>query len=324
MEKNAIIFGADGQDGRYLTKLLEKEGYDVIGIGRNSSCGIGRLWDVLHLVAKHRPNFIFHLAANSTTGHEAIAENHQIIGTGTLNILEAVLRYSPLTRVFLAGSGLQFRNFGLPVREDDARQANSAYVVARNYSAMLARYYRDLGVKVFFGYFFHHESPLRKPRHVSQIIAKTARQAAAGVVGPSGPGQNVHLRIGDLSVEKEWTFAGDMMEAVWLLVNQPLWRECFTWGEWGHGPIYEANLGTGAARSIEEWAEECFAAVGLDWRNYITEPPQGVNVFVPEYPRLVADPKRIFSLGWRPKVSFRELARMMVADCGWEEGAAAR
>ena len=280
MSRRVIIFGAGGQDWHYLTNLCQREGYEVIGIGRHEKRPrrLATYTDVSELMLTHQPAYVFHLAANSTTDHSAAEENHHTIGTGTFNILESVYKHSRKTRVFLAGSGLQISPWR--IRE------SGVYVAARNYSKLLAQYYFGLGIKVFFGYFFHHESPLRKARHVSQIVATAARKAATG--------EKFRLELGDLSVEKEWTFAGDMMEAVWTLVNQD--------------KIMVADLGTGEAQSIEEWADECFAAVRLDWRDYIT----GKTGFVPEYGRLVANPRNIFSLGWRPKVSFGDLARMMV------------
>ena len=120
--------------------------------------------------SRSNPDVIFHLAANSTTKHEALRENHETIVTGTLNILESVLCHSPETRVFIVGSGLQFKNSGLPISEDSEFDAASAYAVARIQSVYVARYFRRLGVRVYVGYLFHHESPFRHPHHVSKVI----------------------------------------------------------------------------------------------------------------------------------------------------------
>ena len=287
----ALIFGANGQDGHYLGRLCERRGFSVAAVSRRDAPIIGDVADatfVTELIRARRPGLIFHLAANSTTRHDAAAENHATIGTGTLNVLEAVYRHSPESRVFLAGSALQFVNHGRPISEDDPWDSGSPYAAVRNYSNLLARYYRRLGLRVYFGYLFHHESPRRKSGHVSKTIADAAHRAAAG--------EKFTLEMGDLSVEKEWTFAGDTVEAMLTLTNQEA--------------VFEANLGSGVTHTIADWARECFTAVGRDWREYIVKK----SGFTPEYPRLVANPVRIHALGWQPKTSFEELARLMVLE----------
>src|ERR1700741_4698255 len=141
----AIIFGASGQDGHYLSTLLKEKGCEVIGVSKTNDAGKTDITDynsVADLVKKHKPAFIFHLAANSTTSHEALFENHAIIATGTLNILEAVKANSPATRVFISGSGLQFKNEGKPVKETDPFEARDPYSVSRIHSVYAARYFR--------------------------------------------------------------------------------------------------------------------------------------------------------------------------------------
>src|SRR5678815_4382428 len=106
----ALIFGITGQDGFYLSKLLQEQKIGVIGIGRSKTVwlqgDVADLTLVTELIKKEQPDYVFHLAANSTTRHDALFENHQTISTGTLNILEAVKNFSPLTKVFISGSGL--------------------------------------------------------------------------------------------------------------------------------------------------------------------------------------------------------------------------
>jgi GDPmannose 4,6-dehydratase len=285
-----LIFGANGQDGWYLARLCEGRGHSVAAVSRQNAPITGNVADaafVTELIRARQPGMIFHLAANSTTRHDAAAENHATIGTGTLNILEAVYRHSKESRVFLAGSALQFVNHGRPIAEDDPWDSGSPYAAVRNYSNLLARYYRRLGLRVYFGYLFHHESPRRKPGHVSKTIADAARRAAGG--------ERFKLEMGDLSVEKEWTFAGDTVEAMLTLTSQDA--------------VFEANLGSGVAHNIARWAELCFSAVNLDWRDYIVQK----TGFTPEYPRLVSNPARIRALGWEPATTLEQLARMMVA-----------
>jgi GDPmannose 4,6-dehydratase len=287
---NALIFGANGQDGRYLSELCRVQGITPVGLSRSGpgpSADVANFDQVRDLVRAHRPEYIFHLAAASTTRHEALFENHQTISTGTLNILEAVKVQSPRTRVFLAGSGLQFVNSGRPISENDPFEATSPYAVARIQSVYAGRYYRTLGLAVYFGYFFHHESPYRKPGHVSKMIALAARRIAAG--------STETLELGDIGVEKEWTFAGDVAQAMLALVGQDR--------------VFEAVIGSGVTYTIRDWLEQCFGLIGKDWRDHV----RMREGFVPEYRRLVSDPSTIRSLGWTPRVSFPELASMMMA-----------
>jgi GDPmannose 4,6-dehydratase len=203
------------------------------------------------LVRAHRPSHVFHLAANSTTRHDAVFENHATIATGTLNVLEAVRRHAPDARVFVTGSGLQFRNDGRPVSERDPFDAGSPYAASRIAAVYAARYYRTLGVRAYVGYLFHHDSPLRKPGHVSQLVATAARRIAAGGREP--------LELGDLTTRKEWAFAGDVARAILALVGQD--------------EVWEAAIGTGEAYTIERWVEACFGLVGLDWRDHVRLKP---------------------------------------------------
>jgi GDPmannose 4,6-dehydratase len=284
----ALIFGASGQDGHYLSELCRAEGIEPIGVSRSGAPvrgDVARRDEVLTLVRAHRPAYVFQLAASSTTRHEALFENHETISTGALNVLEAVRLAAPEARVFIAGSGVQFENHGAPLSERAPFAATSPYAVARIQSVYASRYFRTLGIRAYVGYLFHHESPLRKPGHVAMKIALAARRIAAG--------STERLEIGDPSVVKEWTFAGDVARGMLTLVRQEV--------------VSEAAIGSGEARSIQEWIEHCFAAVGLDWRSHVDVP----TGFVSEYPRLVSDPTTIRALGWSPEVRFDELAHRM-------------
>jgi len=292
---NALIFGANGQDGYYLTELCKLKRIEPIGVSRSGEWMQGDVscYDqVEHLIKEYRPTYLFHLAANSSTKHDALFENHETVSTGTLNILEAVKCHSPETRVFLTGSGVQFKNKGLPIKETDEFEANSPYSVARIQSVYAARYFRSLGMKVYVGYLFHHESPLRKPRHVSQMIAMAVKRIAKG--------SDESIELGDISVEKEWTFAGDMAKGIFTLVDQD--------------KVFEAAIGSGVTYSIENWLEQCFGIIGKDWHDYI-HLRQG---FTPEYKRLVSNPGTINSLGWYPTVGLKDLAEIMVSNISLE------
>ena len=222
----AIIFGANGQDGYYLANLLQEQGYTVIGISRSFQSKGPDIIDyasVAQLIKETLPQYVFHLAANSTTRHDAMFENHETISTGTLNILEAVKNFSPATKVFISGSGLQFVNNEQPIKETDLFEARDPYSVSRIHSVYAARYYRRLGLKVYVGYFFNHDSPRRTERHMAKKISAAVKRIAAG--------SEEKLEIGDITVIKEWTFAGDVVKGIWTLVQQQ--------------EIFEANIGSG-------------------------------------------------------------------------------
>lgn len=285
----ALIFGASGQDGHYLAEVCRARGVEPVGVSRTGPlrADVAVFEQVRDLYELHRPEYVFQLAASSTTRHDALFENHRTISTGALNVLEAARLHAPSARVFIAGSGVQFANDGAPISESSPFAATSPYAVARIQSVYAARYFRTLGVRAYVGYLFHHESPLRKPGHLSVTIARAARRIAAGAAEP--------LEIGDVGVEKEWTFAGDVAEAMFALVSQDR--------------VLEATIGSGVAHSVADWLERCFALVGRDWRDHV----RVRTGFVPEYRRLVSDPSTIRSLGWAPRVGLGELARMMMA-----------
>ena len=285
--KTAIIFGVNGQDGYYLSQLLQQMEFSVIGISRNeSNTDIRSYESVAELVKTTTPHYIFHLAANSTTRHDALFENHATISTGTFNILEAVKNFSPLTKVFISGSGLQFVNMDKPIKESDSFEARDPYSVSRIHSVYAARYYRKLGLQVYVGYFFNHDSPRRTERHMAKKISEAVKRIANG--------SDEKLAIGDISVIKEWTYAGDIVEGILTLILQD--------------DIFEANISSGIGYSIEEWLNACFAIIGKKWQDHVVLK----NDFSPEYKTLVSDPSIISSLGWIPTVSFKDMAEMMV------------
>ncbi len=283
---NAIIFGANGQDGFYLSQLLEASNFTVHKAGRNNSPGLLDYKGLCDFFAAAKPVYIFHLAANSTTNHQALFENHDTISTGTINILEAVKNFSPASKVFISGSGLQFVNNNQPIKETDAFEARDAYSVSRIHSVYAARYYRRLGVKSYVGYFFNHDSPLRSERHMAKKISTFARMIADG--------SDKKLEIGDINTVKEWTFAGDIVKGIFTLVQQD--------------EVYEANISSGLGYSIKDWLDECFKITGKNWEQHVILR----NDFVAEYRSLVSDPSLIFSLGWKPETTFEQLAQMMV------------
>lgn len=292
----ALIFGM-GQDGHYLRKLCQDKGYQTICASRSrgtisnvneliGECGnVDNVMWVHELIADTKPDLIFHLAANSSTRHTATYENYQTIVGGTINILEAVKTHKPMAKVFITGSGLQFKNDGKAIAEWHEFEANSQYSAARIASINYARYYRSLGIRIYVGYLFHHESELRKSSSVSMIIINGIRDILAG--------RQQELVIGDLSVRKEWGFSGDIVEGIMALVEQE--------------KVFEATIGTGYTYSIEDWVQTCFDKFNLDWKKYV----KVVDKFTPEYRILYSDTTTINELGWHAKTTLNQLCEIM-------------
>jgi GDPmannose 4,6-dehydratase len=287
--KQAIIFGSNGQDGFYLTELLTSLGIGVIRISRNNGDIKGDISNnifVENIINKYIPDFIFNFAANSSTNHNLLFDNHSSISTGTLNLLEAVRKFVPNAKVFISGSAMQFKNDGNPINEQTPFEASSCYSAERIYSIYLARYFREkFKMKIYVGYLFNHDSPLRRDEHFNQkVIIKIINLLS---------GENDKLDFGDLSIKKEFGFAGDFVKAIWKLVNQD--------------DIFEAVIGTGITYSFGHWVNICFSLMNLDCRNYI----KSENLINAEYKILVSNPYLINSLGWYPETSIDTLAKMM-------------
>ncbi len=289
----AIIFGITGQDGFYLKELLQKCRIEVIGVSRSSTeHTIGNVWDcsfVSQLIKNTQPAYVFHLSANSTTRHEALWDNHKEISTGTLCILEAIRLFAPTAKVFISGSGAQFKNDGTAINENTSFECSSAYALSRIDSVNSARYYRSVfSLQVYVGYFFNHDSPLRTERHINKKIVNQVVSIATG--------SKEKIIIGDVTVEKEFTFAADTMTAVWILINQ--------------NNIYEAVIGSGLPYPIAHWLHLCFSYFNLSWQNHVVLNKE----FVTQYQKLYCDPTVIKSLGWQQTTGIEQLARLMIEN----------
>lgn len=285
----AVILGGSGQDGYYLRKLLESKNIETQSVSR--STGEIKIdvkdFDLIHaLIKSQQPDYIFHFAAESSTKHDALFANHEAISTGTLNILEAVRTECPKSRVFVSGSAMQFINKGLPIDETTAFSHSSPYAVSRIQSVYAARYFREkFGLRVYVGYLFNHDSPLRSERHINQMIIQSVKRIASGLQS--------NLEIGNMDVQKEFNYAGDIVRAIWLLVNQD--------------EVFEAVIGSGTVHSIGEWIKYCFDKVNLNFKDYLVHNSK----FITEYDILVSNPKLIKSIGWKSDVSFKKLADLM-------------
>ena len=290
MKKSIIIFGSNSQDGFYLNQLLTKYQFEIINISRTTGDFIGSVGDfdfVEKVIKDSMPEYIFHFAATSSTNHDATLENNNSISTGAINILESVKRHSLDTKVFFSGSALQYKNNGVPIDEETPFDNSTTYAISRTYSVNFARYYRDkFGVKAYVGYFFNHDSPLRSEKHINQKVVSHVVKVIRG--------SRDKLIIGNLNVRKEFSFAKDVIEAVWLLVNQD--------------SFYEVVIGSGIAYSIKDWVSYCFQKYSLNWKDHVIIDKS----YKPEYEILVSNPQKIKLLGWEPKTNIFELADIML------------
>lgn len=287
--KSAIIFGASGQDGQILNSILLNKKVTTHQVSRNNSPIKGDISNydfVSQLIKNIKPDYIFHFAATSNISHEFLFENHSSISLGTINILESVKKYSMESKVFIAGSAEQFENNGEPINESSPFKANSSYSAERIYSTHISRYFREKhNVKVYLGFFFHHDSPLRSNNHLNQRIINFVKDLSLD--------SGVKFQIGDFNIQKEFNYSGDIMKAVWLLINQ--------------NSIYEVVIGSGQPYAISYWLELVFEKRNLDWRDWI----ELDNDYQKPYERLFSDPSLMKSLGWEPKTTIGELLNLM-------------
>ncbi|MGL1932421.1 MAG: GDP-mannose 4,6-dehydratase [Desulfotalea sp.] len=286
----AIIFGASGQDGILLSQKLVGQNVTVIGVSRSvGNWIIGDVSNTVYvknIIKQEKPNYVFHLAANSTTRHDALFENFKTIELGSINILESVREYSPATKVFLSGSALQFKNTNTPINEETDFFCTSPYAVNRLQTTYLARYYRQkFNTKVYVGYLFNHDSSYRTDRHINMKIVNWFQTL--------NEKKYEKLSIGDLGAKKEFSFAGDIVSGIWALVKQ--------------NNIYEAVIGSGEGYSVGDWIEICAQKVGVDWRNHIEENPD----YIPDYKTLISDPRKINDIGWQTQVGIEAVADIM-------------
>lgn len=291
MKHRALIFGGGGQDGVFLRDLLLSSGHQVLSYTHHGGLAgppmdVADFASVETIIREQRPDMIFHLAARSSTRHEVILENHRAIVDGTLAILECVDRHVPQSKVFLASSALIFKNVGRPIKEDDELVTNTAYAMARVEALQIARYFRYRGRKVYVGFLFNHESPLRPPNSVARKVATNVVEIHQGL--------QKSLSIGNASVIKEWTWAGDVVKAIVDLTSQDT--------------IFEACIGSGIGNTIRDYALACCKVVGISLEDHLVETPG----YEAEYPSLVSGSSKIRSLGWAPEVDLDTLALRMV------------
>ena len=302
----ALITGISGQTGSYMAELLLSKGYEIHGIiRRSSSFNTGRIdgiFNSLHLyqgdttdasrmcelIHKIQPDELYQFAAQShvKSGFDQPLYTQASIVDGTLNILEAVRNFSPKTKVYFAGSSEQFGNSYPEFRPV------SPYGCAKLYGYHLCELYKQAyGLFIVSGILFNHESPRRGITFVSRKITHGLGEILRGKADK--------LVLGNLSARRDWGYAPEFCEAIYLLMQQPTPRNC--------------EIGTGETHSIQEFVQEALLHAGLSW-NFIEISDKYKRPF--ELDTLKADPTKYAWLNWRPKTKFKELVRiMMEADC---------
>jgi GDPmannose 4,6-dehydratase len=309
--RTALITGVTGQDGSYLAELLLEKGYEVVGVVRRTSHDsyerIGHLLDRLHIVPadlldQHsltsvvrdaRPHEVYNLAAQSfvPTSWTQPVLTGEFTALGVTRLLEAVRLAHPEARIYQASSSEMFgKALETPQRETTPFYPRSPYGVAKVYGHWITVNYREsYGLYAVSGILFNHESPRRGLEFVTRKVTHGAARIAKGLAR--------QLRLGNLDAGRDWGFAGDYVEAMWRMLQQPTPEDYV--------------IGTGESHTVRELCEVAFAHLGLEWQQYVTADPALVRPA--EVDVLLADPgKARRQLDWRPTVGFVDLVRMMV------------
>jgi GDPmannose 4,6-dehydratase len=311
LAQKALITGITGQDGSYLAELLLEKGYEVHGlVRRSSSFNTWRIDHVRDRLALHygdlvdqnslartlqaiEPEEVYNLAAQShvKVSFEMPEYTTDVTGLGVLRLLDAVRDLGLPTRVYQAGSS---EMYGLvqetPQTEQTPFHPRSPYGISKVFGHWMAVNYREgYGLHVSNGILFNHESERRGENFVT-------RKITMGVAAIK-QGKSKELRLGNLDAKRDWGYAKDYVEAMWLMLQQP--------------KPDDYVVATGETHSVREFLEEAFACAGLAWEDFVKVDPK---YFRPaEVDVLLGDSTKARRvLGWKPKVGFKELVRLMV------------
>ena len=307
----ALITGITGQDGSYLAEHLLARGYEVVGVVRRTSHHsyeriehlLGRIQVVAaDLLDQHsltvvigdaRPDEVYNLAAQSyvPTSWTQPVLTGEFTALGVTRILEAIRLAHPPARFYQASSSEMFGKVAqTPQREDTPFYPRSPYGVAKVYGHWITVNYREsYGLYAVSGILFNHESPRRGIEFVTRKVTDGVARIKLGLA--------TELRLGNLDARRDWGFAGDYVDAMWRMLQQPEPRDYV--------------IGTGTTHSVRDLVEVAFGHAGLDWREWVKVDPAFIRPA--EVDLLQADPTRAREeLGWTPEVSFRRLVAMMV------------
>ncbi|HEX9028141.1 MAG TPA: GDP-mannose 4,6-dehydratase [Anaerolineales bacterium] len=307
----ALVTGVTGQDGSYLAEFLLAKGYNVVGMVRRSSTitfeRISHIQDditiiqgdlhdqssLVDLIEQYHPDEVYNLAAQSfvPTSWSQPVLTGEVTALGVTRMLEAIRLVNPKTRFYQASSSEMFgKVVEVPQKESTPFYPRSPYGVAKTYGHWITVNYREsYNLYSVSGILFNHESPRRGLEFVTRKITYGVARIKLGLAK--------ELRLGNIESRRDWGFAGDYVEAMWMMLQQA-------------EPL-DIVVGTGVTHAVREFCDIAFSHVGLDYRDYVIQDPRFYRPA--EVDALVADPSRARQkLGWTPKVDFEGLVRMMV------------
>ncbi|GGA44965.1 GDP-mannose 4,6-dehydratase [Okeania sp. KiyG1] len=313
--KTALISGISGQDGSYLAKLLLEKGYNVCGTSRDAqmstfnnlhrldirdkvkldSMSLNDFRSVLQILTKYQPDEVYNLAGQSSVGlsFQQPVETLESIATGTLNLLEAIRFTGAKIKLYNASSSECFGDTGgQPATEITPFRPRSPYAVAKSTAFWEVANYREAyNLFACSGILFNHESPLRPQRFVTQKIISVVCKIANG--------SNEKLHLGNISVQRDWGWAPEYVEAMYLMLQQE--------------EPDDYVIATGETYPLQDFVIEAFAAVGLNWQNYVEVDR---SLYRPTDISLGrANPiKAKEKLGWKAQYKMPDVVRMMVKD----------
>jgi GDPmannose 4,6-dehydratase len=315
--KKALITGITGQDGSYLTELLLSKGYTVFGIiRRSSSFNTGRIDHIYQdphdhdakmrliygdlndasslnkIIRTIAPDEIYNLGAQShvRVSFDVPEYTGEVTALGTVRLLEAIRETGVKTKFYQASSSEMYGNAGSPQNENTPFQPRSPYAAAKLYAHWMTVNYREgYGLFACSGILFNHESPRRGETFVSRKISKAVARIKLGLQDK--------LFLGNLDAKRDWGYAGDYVDAIWRMLQQP--------------EPDDYVIATGETHSVREFLDEAFGYLDLDWRKYVEIDARYYRAT--EVDLLLGDAtKAKRKLGWEPKVRFKELVQMMV------------
>ena len=318
-KKKALITGIAGQDGSYLAELLLSKGYIVHGLIRRSSTfnteridhiyvdphdpkaklflHYGDITDsgqLTNLIYNIQPDEIYHLAAQShvRVSFDMPEFTGDVTAIGTTRLLEAVRRSGIKTKVYQASSSEMFGSTPPPQNEESPFCPRSPYGTSKVYAYWMVRNYREAyGMFAVNGILFNHESPRRGETFVTRKITKGLARIKFGLQDK--------IYLGNLGARRDWGYAPDYVEAMWLMLQQD--------------KPDDYVVATGETHTIKEFLEEAFGYVGLDWNDYVGVDPRYFRPL--EVESLCGDASKAkHDLNWEPKVKFKELVRIMVDE----------
>ncbi len=313
--KKALICGVTGQDGAYLSKFLLENGYEVYGTSRDAqistfnnlkylgirelvyleSMSLNDFRSVLQVLIKIEPDEIYNLAGQSSVGlsfHQPV-ETLESISVGTLNLLEAIRFTGRQISFYNAGSSECFGDTnGIASNENTPFRPRSPYAVAKSAAFWEVANYREAyGLFACSGILFNHDSPLRPERFVTKKIISSAVKIAAGL--------QTDLHLGNISIKRDWGWAPEYIEAMWLMLQQD--------------KPDDFVIATGETYSLECFVEMAFSEVGLEWKHYVTVDtgllrPSDLSISV-------ANPNKAKEiLDWEAKYKMEDVVIMMIEE----------